>query len=141
MADERQILGDRVRTLEDEFFRKEDQRLTAHLKQLRELEMSREALAKSSGINNPAIVEKLLGLGIRPEILSALALVPLAEVAWADGSLDDKERTAILDRAEQTGIAPGSPNHALLESWLERRPPSELLSAWTHMIQGLTEQL
>ena len=136
-----QILGERVRTLEDEFFRKEDQRLTERLQELKSRTATREALAKASGIKSEAILDRLLDLGIRPEIVGALAVVPLAEVAWADGSLDDDERRAVLARAEQSGVAPGSTDHELLAGWLARRPDAKLLSAWKHMVQGLCEHM
>jgi hypothetical protein len=141
MADTPQILGDKVRTLEDEFFRKEDQRLTARLRELQDKAASREALGKVSGIKNEAILDKLLQLGIRAEVVAALALVPLVEVAWADGSIDERERREILTRAEKSGIAVGSADHALLQSWLERRPEPKLLSAWIHMVEGLCEHM
>src|SRR5262245_26874363 len=97
------------RALEDEFFRKEDQRAIQRLRELREREVSREGLSRASGIKNAAILDKLLELGVRNETVAALALVPLAEVAWADGSMDTKEERVILERAAQAGIAPGSP--------------------------------
>jgi hypothetical protein len=137
----KQVLGDRVRTLEDEFFRKEDEQLMQRLRELKQKEASREALSKASGITSPAILDALLSLGIRPEIVGALSVVPLVEVAWADGTLDAKEKQAILDRAEKAGTAPGSVDHELLRSWLEHKPDPKLLTAWTHMVQGLCEQL
>jgi len=39
-----------------------------HLRELKQKEASREALSKASGITNQAILDKLLDLGIRPEI-------------------------------------------------------------------------
>jgi hypothetical protein len=135
------ILRDRGKSLEDEFFRREDQRLIKRLAELKAAETTREGLAKASGITNPAVLDKLMGLGIRPETVAALSIVPLVEVAWADGSLDTKERRAILDRARDSGIAPGSTEHTLLEAWLDRRPEPKLLTAWTHMVQGMAEQL
>jgi hypothetical protein len=87
------------------------------------------------------VLDKLLDLGVRPETVAALALVPLAEVAWADGSLDARERQLVLERAEKSGITPGSTDHALLESWLERRPEPRLLSAWIQMVRGLREHM
>jgi hypothetical protein len=141
MADTPQILGDKVRTLEDEFFRKEDQRFIQQLRDLEEKTAFREALGKVSGIKNEAILDKLLQLGIRAEVVAALALVPLVEVAWADGSIDERERREILARAETSGIVPGSPSHALLQTWLERKPEPKLLSAWIHMVEGLCEHM
>ena len=141
MADTSPILGDRGRTLEDEFFRKEDERFIKQLRELQAKAASRETLGKASGIRNEAILDKLLQLGIRAESVAALALVPLVEVAWADGSIDERERREILARAEKSGIAPGSPDHALLQSWLERKPEPKLLSAWIHMVEGLCEHM
>jgi hypothetical protein len=56
-------------------------------------------------------------------------------VAWADGTL---ERRAIVDGA---GVARDSTAGALLEAWLDRRPDPKLLAAWTHLVQGMCEQL
>ncbi len=139
--DGKQILGDRVRNLEDEFFRREDERLMERLRELKQKETSREALAKASGITNQAILDTLLNLGIRPEVVGALSVVPLVEVAWADGTLDAKEKQVILDRAEKSGSTPGSVEHDLLRSWLEHKPEPKLLTAWRHMVQGICEQL
>jgi hypothetical protein len=133
-----EILRDRGRSLEEEFFHREDQRLMARLNELKAAETAREALAKASGITKPAVLEKLMELGIRAETVAALSIVPLVEVAWADGELDAKERRAIVDRA---GVARGSAEGALLEAWLDRRPDPKLLTAWTHLVQGMCEHL
>jgi hypothetical protein len=87
------------------------------------------------------VVDKLLELGVKAETVAALGLVPLVEVAWADGQLDRRERTAILERARASGVAAGSAEDALLEAWLDRRPDPKLLTAWTHLVRGLSEQL
>ena len=139
--DGKQVLGDRVQTLEDEFFRREDQRLMDRLRELKQRETSREALSKASGITNPSILDKLIDLGIRPEIVGALAIIPLVEVAWADGSIGGRERETILERAQKSGIEAGSPGHDLLASWLERRPEPKLLTSWIHLVEGICESL
>jgi hypothetical protein len=136
-----EILRDRGRGLEDEFFRREDQRLMARLNELKAAETTRDALAKASGLTQPAVLDTLMSLGIRAETVAALSIVPLVEVAWADGSLDAKERGAILERARQSGMVPGSSEHALLEAWLERRPDPKLLTAWTHLVRGIRDQV
>ena len=139
--DSPEILRDRGRSLEDEFFRREDKRLIAKLTEMQAAETTRQALAAASGIAAPDVLDKLLGLGIRAETLAALSIVPLIEVAWADGSLDARERQAVLDRAREVGVAPGSTAHTLLGAWLERRPDPKLLDAWTQMVRGLRERL
>src|SRR4029450_3731433 len=111
-----EILRDRGRSLEDEFFRREDKRLTERLNELRAAEATREALGKASGITKPAGLEKLRALGIRAETAAALSIVPLVEVAWADGALDAKERRVVVERA---GIDRDSTAGALLEALVE----------------------
>jgi hypothetical protein len=133
-----EILRDRGRSLEDEFFRREDKRLMERLSELRAAEATREALGKASGITKPAVLDKLLELGIRAETVAALSIVPLVEVAWADGALDAKERRAVVERA---GVAPDSPAGVLLEAWLDRRPDPKLLVAWTHLVRAMSEEL
>src|SRR5580765_202436 len=90
-----EILRDRGRSLEEEFFRREDQRLLERRRELQAAAGTREALAKASGINQPEVLDKLLALGIKAETVAALSFVPLLEVAWADGSIDPKERAAV----------------------------------------------
>jgi hypothetical protein len=114
--------------------------LIQKLEQMRAAQTNREALAKAAGIANPAVVDKLLELG-SAETEAALALVPLVEIAWADGELDRRERGAILDRARDSGLADESVDHELLEAWLGRRPDPKLLTAWMHMVRGISEQL
>jgi hypothetical protein len=133
-----EILRDRGKSLEDEFFRREDRRLMERLKELKAAEATREALAKAVGITNSAVLQELMGLGISAETVAALFTVPLVEVAWADGTLDAKERRAVADRA---GVARDSTAGALLEAWLDRRPDPKLLSAWTHLVEAMCERL
>src|SRR5437660_9372790 len=111
-----EILRDRGRSLEGEFFRREDRRLMVRLNELRAAEATREALGEASGITKPAILEKLMELGVRAETVAALSIVPLVEVAWADGALDAKERRAVVERA---GVDRDSTAGALLEAWLD----------------------
>ena len=139
--DSPEILRDRERALENEFFRRESQRLLEKRKQLQAAANTRDALAKASGIAAPEVLDKLIALGIKAETVAALSFVPLVEVAWADGTLDAKERAAILDRAREAGIAPGTVAYELLEAWLEHRPEPGLSAAWREFVQGLRSQL
>lgn len=141
MPQDPEVLRDRGKGLEDEFFRREDQRLLARLRELQEAETNREALSKASGITTPEVLDRLLQLGIQPQTLAALSIVPLIEVAWADGALDTKERRAVLEHAGAAGITSGSPAYALLEAWLERRPDQQLLDAWGDLVRALREQI
>ena len=136
-----EILRERGKSLEDEFFRREDKRLLARLQELRAAELNREALAKASGITKPDVLERLLQLGIQAHTLAALSIVPLVEVAWADGALDAKERRTVLEHAVAAGITSGSAAYALLEAWLEHRPNRQLHDAWKLLVLAIREQI
>src|SRR5262245_61795857 len=41
------------------------------------------ALGRATGIDDPELLARLAELGIRPETLAALTLIPLIETAWA----------------------------------------------------------
>lgn len=135
------LLDARRRTLEDAFFRKRDAILIEQYHAMEKMKNSKSALRKVSGITRDDVLDKLVSLDVRPETLASLAMVPLVEVAWADGSIQAGEREAILKAAVKNGLNRGSVGYALIESWLARRPPDRLLEAWTHYIQGLCANL
>ena len=127
--------------LENAFFHPEDERLVAKLREIKQMVDSRQALSEVSGIRDHRILDKLLALKVRPEIAAALAVVPLIEVAWADGKVDPKEREAVLARLVEAGVARGGIEHEIVESWLGRRPKPALIKAWEHYVQGLCRSM
>ena len=135
------ILSDREKALEDLFFEKENRKLVEKLRAEREAGELREGLALMTGIQDDALLDKLLSLDLRPETWAALSLVPLVEVAWADGKVDAKERAAVLAAAEANGVQKGSASFDLLASWLEVRPDSGYLEAWGASIVDLCAHL
>jgi hypothetical protein len=126
-----------ARELEDSFFLKENQKLIEKRQALNKLKQTKEALSKVSGIHDDGILQKLIDLEIHPNTVASLAVVPLIEVAWADGEIDDKEREAVLQAANSDGIRRGDIEYELLENWLAHRPEPRLLAAWRHYIEGL----
>jgi len=141
MHQENEFLDTRRRALEEECFHQGNQRLIENLREKSKLKESKEALAEASGITNESILESLLYLGIEAETVSALQLVPLLEVVWSDGELDEKEKPAVLKAAGTSGLAQGSLSYALLESSLSLWPRPKLREAWRLYRKGLCKQL
>jgi hypothetical protein len=129
------------RKLEDAFFQESDKKLIENLKKMKQMKETGEVLAKVSGIHNQKVLQKLVELEVRPETLASLSVIPLVEVAWADGTLSREEEEAVLNAAAARGIKEGSVEHCLLREWLKNKPPAKLLSAWVHYIGGLCEKL
>ena len=134
-------LAKRGHSLEEMFFRERDAKLIEQRKELEQLKRDSNALAAVSGIQNPKVLEKLVGLGMTSSTMASLAVLPLVEVAWADGQLDEKEKEAVLAGAAHNGMAKGSIEYGLLDSWLKERPQPKLLDAWMYYIAGLREVL
>ena len=128
-------LEERRRSLEEAFFRRRDKELVERLRREEEQKGLRQALANASGIHDPALLDRLVAAGARPEVLAAFSLVPLIAVAWADRKMDERERKAVLSAAEQIGVAVGSPAHDILLSWLDQRPGPDLLDSWVAYVQ------
>ena len=130
-----------AKALEDAFFAKRDAEKLAALRAKLAKEAEVAELAAAIGIEDPGILEQLHALDIGSDTLAALALVPLVEVAWADGELDDKERAAILQAAQEEGAKAGGPAMELLETWLTARPGPDLRAAWFEYVRAFCARL
>ena len=129
------------RVLLDAIFHEQDQQLRKAFRERMEKMGRREQLTEVSGIRDEALLDRLIELGITPESLAALELVPLAFVAWADGGIQAEERDVIIALAKAAGIKPQDGRYPLLEHWLKRRPGIEMLEAWKDYVLELRRQL
>jgi tellurite resistance protein len=141
MADDDKLFGERRQALEDSFFRKEEERALQALKSKKAREESLSELGKITGVTDQAVIQRLVDLGVTVETAAAMSLVPPVLVAWADGQCDDKEKAAVLEAAQQSGITAGSPARALLEGWLDRQPPADLEQTWATYFDALASRL
>jgi hypothetical protein len=131
------VLEERERALENQFYDKENQDKIAGLKD----KMSKDELRKASGMTDDSVLEKLVHLGLNAKTIAALSLVPLIQVAWADGEIQENERTSILAGASGKGLEQGTDGYDLLNTWLAKKPSHELFDAWEAYIKALAAQL
>ncbi len=134
-------LEERGRALEDQFYEKENQQKLAAMKDKLDTQRSREELRKASGMTDDAVLDRLVGLGLNAKTIAALSLVPLISVAWADGEIQENERTAILQGAHGKGLEDNTDGYQLLQSWLAKPPSEDLFTAWEAYIKALAGQL
>lgn len=136
-----QTLEERGKALENQFYDKESAQKLAAMKSRLDTQKSKDELRKASGMSDDAVLEKLVALGLRGNTIAALSLVPLIQVAWADGTIQDNERTAILQGALGKGLDQGTDGYELLQTWLSKKPSDELFVAWEAYIKALIGQL
>jgi hypothetical protein len=129
------------RALEEAFFERENQKLLAKLREKSELDRKRATLREALRIDDEDVLDHLVALDLSPETIVAFSLVPLVEVAWADGAIQPNEREAILRAADERGVSASAISRQLLENWLNRRPPVALLEVWRHYSRALLKQL
>ncbi len=134
-------LNRRRQALETVFFLKQDAVLREQQRLLEHKKHTRKTMAAISGINNERIIEELMALEVSPADVAALAMAPLVAVAWADGTVQDNERRAVLAAAAANGIVEKTAAFAVLEAWLKHRPPKKLMVAWKHYCAGICEAL
>jgi len=119
------------------FFRTADHVLVEKKRQLEKTGRSLATAAKVSGISSEAVLRKLIEMNVQLDVLATLSIIPLIEVAWADGKVDERERDAVLKGAESFGLFKDQIGFSLLEQWLGHRPPVGLLESWIYYIRGL----
>ncbi len=130
-----------ARALEDSFFAKENERILKEMRAASVREEKRKEFREYLNIKNDELLDALLELAVEPETLVAFTLVPLVEVAWADGEIQPKERDAIIKAAVERGVSEDSPTAELLRNWLETRPDPQLLETWMSYIEELKMSL
>jgi len=131
----------KAKALTDSFFAEENARILKELRAATAREEKKKEFREYLNIDNDEVLNALVELAVEPETLVAFTLVPLVEVAWADGAIQPKERDAILKAAIERGVAEGSPTHSLLKNWLQTPPNPKLLEAWKGYIEELMGSL
>jgi hypothetical protein len=134
-------IHERGQAIENLFFAQSDQQLLAKMKAELAAEEARGALRHASGISDPAVLDALLANHITPESLTSVGLIPLVAVAWADDSMEESEKAAILQAADISGVKAGSVGYEMLEKWLSQRPSPELLAGWKAYVGALHDVL
>ena len=119
----RDIFHDREKAEEAAYFHKQDAMLLEKLRQRAKLSEIAEALAEKLQVDDRTLLERIKMLGVTLDIGAAFILSPLIEIAWADGSVTQAERDAVVRIAKNRGIMPDSADMNQLLQWLEKRPP------------------
>lgn len=132
-------ITDDVRKREEEYFRKRDRELIERMRQAAAAAESRKELENASGIHDAALLQDLEALGFTPDTIPLLPLVPVIQVAWAEGGVSTAERTMIVSLARARGIGAGSAADHQLTEWLDRRPSGDTFAKAGRLISAMLE--
>ena len=130
-------ITDDVRKREEDYFRRRDRELIEKMRQEAAAAGARKELEDASGIRDPETLKSLEELGFTPRTLPLLPLIPVLQVAWAEGGISAAEREMIVNLARTRGIAAGSDADEQLEAWLDTRPPVETFQKARRLIGAM----
>jgi hypothetical protein len=130
-------LRQRVNALEDKFFADLDAQLLEELKAKQSAEGMAAEMARVTGIKDAAVLQSLSKLGVSPQSLAALRVFPLVALAWADGLVEENERTTIMDLASSHLGNTDTPSFELLRTWLTTKPSHEQTDTWASYAKAL----
>jgi hypothetical protein len=125
--------------LEEDYFRKKEQELIEQIRHRNAKQKERQELAEAVGVVDEEILATLEELGYTRETVKLLHLVPLAQVAWASGSVTPREREMVLRLSEWRGVEKDSAAWDQLNNWLDERPSAEFFLKTLRIIRHLLD--
>jgi len=125
------------RDQEEDYFRKQDRELIERMRKAAAADAARSPLEDQTGIHDPDLLRDIAALGFTAETVSLLPLVPILQVAWAEGGVSAAERKLILDLARHRGITEGSPADKQLAEWLAQQPSADVFARADRLVAAM----
>ncbi len=126
-------LDDRRKAQEEDYFRKANAEAAAKLKAKLDL--------TNAGIQDQALVDHLVKAGFDSDSARALYLLPLVDVAWADGRVQKEEQKQILSALEKHGVESTSKAYQIVTRWIERGPSDESFMQARSLLEPIVAEL
>jgi hypothetical protein len=133
------FLDERRRASEDDYFRKKDKELIEKMRAAAAADRSKSEMSAKTGLSDPALLSELDALGFTPETISVLPLVPVVQMAWAEGGITPAERALLIKLARGRGIAEGSPADQQLSDWMAQQPSADVFARATRLIRAMLD--
>lgn len=141
---DKNIFSERERGIEAEYFLKKEQELIAKMRERVAREEERLHMAEALGVADEEVLEALQELGYTADTVKLLSIMPLVQVAWAEGGVSDAERKLIFEVAQSRSVIEGTTAHKQLAEWLTVEPPQQLfdnaLRAIGYIFEALPEE-
>lgn len=136
---ESDAFADRRRAQEEEYFRKREKELIEKLRRRAEEDASRRRMMERTGVADDEILQDLEALGYTPETVMLLHLLPLVQMAWAEGGVSGRERDLIIEAARARGIEDGSAADRQLSNWLTKSPSDDFFERTLRAIGAILQ--
>lgn len=136
---DKDAFAERGRSLEEEYFHRKERELIDKMRVRAAADDERRRLGEMAGVADEEVLSDLQALGYTPETVMMLYLVPVIQIAWAEGGVSQKERDLIVKAARSRGITEGTPCDQQLNLWLSTRPSDEMFEKSLRAIRTLLQ--
>jgi hypothetical protein len=126
-----------ARSREDEYFWRKDQELIEKMRRAAAAGQANREMGIKTGLNDPQLIQELAALGFTLDTVDLLPLMPVIQMAWAEGGVSEAERRLIVNLARSRGIAEGSPADRQLSAWLTTAPDEQVFTRSTRLIRAM----
>ncbi|MGH8187173.1 MAG: hypothetical protein ACREUC_11465, partial [Steroidobacteraceae bacterium] len=133
------MIRERGRSLEEDYFRKKDKELIERMRHAAAAEQSRGEMGRKTGLDDPELLKELEELGFTPDTVGLLPLVPVLQMAWAEGGITSAERDLLVKVARSRGVDAGSAADRQLSAWLDRRPDPVVFASAGRLIRAMLD--
>ncbi|MFN0123330.1 MAG: hypothetical protein ACKV2V_22745 [Blastocatellia bacterium] len=134
---DKDVFKDRERGMEEAYFRRQEQELIEKMRARRAAEAAREEMAAATGIVDDEMLSHLQDMGFNRDTVSLLHVIPLLQVAWADGKVQSGEADQLIRIARLRGIAADSVADQQLAKWIETRPSEEFFTQSLGVVRAM----
>lgn len=121
------------------FFRRLDRERLDRARRTSALDEERRELGALTGLR-ARDVDALQARGFTPETIALLPLVPLIQLAWAQGHVTDGERAMIVQLARDRAIPDGGPADQQLAEWLCEPPRAEVFAGASRFVGAMLQR-
>ncbi len=128
---------------EDKYFKERDREKIAEARRAQQLAAIRQQ--EREGIqevlqSSDEVATEALALGFDSETARVLPLVPLIQMAWADGKVTSAENDKLLEMARRFRVNIGTPAHSFLTLLLGEQPSGIFFERVNRVIEHLVEE-
>ena len=99
------------------------------------------SLAQAVGIVDGDLLADLRAAGYTAQTIALLEFAPLIRLAWADGRVSQRQRSAIQDMAVREDVRDDTPAGRRLRGWLECCPSEKVFDVSLSTIRAKWERL
>lgn len=114
---------------------------TAPAQRRTEIQRHRDLMGEALGVFDHRLLTVLQLAGFTADTIGLVELVPLVQIAWADGAVSNRQRDLIFRIAAQELIGEETPAHDRLIGWLKRCPSKCVFDVALFAIQAKLDPL